>query len=188
MATIVVFLPNPSPSDSVSNRSVAPLAEPGRFVRGDRTDSAAASPQATQLNDLPKRRAEEPPANSDSFRPMSKRNSDAPGWLRCLESRDRLGCVLPSGSLTSVAPPDKRSSDMPTSTYFLQECPTCGRRVEVRVEYLGRRVYCDHCNGRFVAEDPNGVESGSVAMSGRDLIARANRLLQAVEARQARTA
>jgi len=77
---------------------------------------------------------------------------------------------------------------MPTCTYFLQECPTCGRRVEVRVEYLGRRVCCDHCNGRFVAEDPSGVESGSITMTGHDLISRANRLLQAVEARQTRTA
>jgi DNA-directed RNA polymerase subunit RPC12/RpoP len=75
---------------------------------------------------------------------------------------------------------------MPMPTYFVQECPTCGRRVEVRVEYLGRHVACEHCQGHFVAEDPNGVESGSVAMAGRDLLARANRLLEAVEARRSR--
>lgn len=71
---------------------------------------------------------------------------------------------------------------MPMPTFFVQECPTCGRRVEVRVEYLGRHVACEHCQGHFVAEDPNGVESGSVAMAGHDLLARANRLLEAVEA------
>jgi transposase len=75
---------------------------------------------------------------------------------------------------------------MLTSTFFVQECPTCGRRVEVRVEYLGRRVACEHCQGHFVAEDPNGVQSGSIAMAGHDLLARANLLLEAVEARRAR--
>ncbi|MEX2187917.1 MAG: hypothetical protein WD875_14020 [Pirellulales bacterium] len=76
---------------------------------------------------------------------------------------------------------------MATSTFFVQICPTCGRRVEVRVEYLGRRVACDHCGGRFIAEDPNGVVSGSLAISGMDLLSRADRLLQVVAARQART-
>lgn len=76
---------------------------------------------------------------------------------------------------------------MPTPTFFVQVCPTCGRRVEVRVEYLGRRVVCDHCNGEFFAEDPcsNG-NAGSLAISGMDLLSRADRLLQVVAARQAR--
>lgn len=76
---------------------------------------------------------------------------------------------------------------MTTSTFFVQACPTCGRRVEVRVEYLGRRVACDHCGGRFIAEDPSGVDSGSLAISGMDLLSRADRLLQVVAARQAST-
>jgi hypothetical protein len=76
---------------------------------------------------------------------------------------------------------------MATSTFFVQVCPTCGRRVEVRVEYLGRRVVCDHCNGEFYAEDTCGGQSGSLAISGMDLLSRADRLLQVVAARQART-
>jgi hypothetical protein len=75
---------------------------------------------------------------------------------------------------------------MPTSTFFVQECPTCGRRVEIRVEHLGRKVACEHCQGRFIAEDPNGVESGSVSMTGSNLLTRANLLLEAIEARQSR--
>jgi DNA-directed RNA polymerase subunit RPC12/RpoP len=43
---------------------------------------------------------------------------------------------------------------MSNSTYFVQECPTCGRRLQVRVEYLGKKVVCQHCRGRFVASDP----------------------------------
>lgn len=40
---------------------------------------------------------------------------------------------------------------MVRSTYFLQECPTCGRGLEIRVEYLGRTMVCQHCGGTFVA-------------------------------------
>ena len=29
---------------------------------------------------------------------------------------------------------------MSKATYFVQECPTCGRDLEIRVEYLGKRV------------------------------------------------
>jgi len=43
---------------------------------------------------------------------------------------------------------------MTSSTYFLQECPTCGRRSQVRVEYLGRQVVCQHCQAEFTAIDP----------------------------------
>jgi DNA-directed RNA polymerase subunit RPC12/RpoP len=43
---------------------------------------------------------------------------------------------------------------MANSTYYVQECPTCGRRLQIRVEYLGRRVVCQHCHGAFIAADP----------------------------------
>ena len=35
---------------------------------------------------------------------------------------------------------------MAKSTYFVQECPTCGRALHVRVEYIGRALVCQHCN------------------------------------------
>ena len=43
---------------------------------------------------------------------------------------------------------------MPNPTYYVQECPTCGRRLQIRVEYLGRRVVCQHCQGSLIAADP----------------------------------
>ena len=43
---------------------------------------------------------------------------------------------------------------MSNATYFVQECPTCGRRLQIRVEYLGRRVVCQHCQGALIAADP----------------------------------
>ncbi len=45
---------------------------------------------------------------------------------------------------------------MSRATFFIQECPTCGRRLQVRVKYLGKLVECQHCRGRFEAYDPNG--------------------------------
>jgi hypothetical protein len=64
---------------------------------------------------------------------------------------------------------------MPNSTYYVQECPTCGRRLQIRVEYLGRRVVCQHCQGPFIAADP--------AMRGdctNKLMKRADELLASV--------
>ena len=46
---------------------------------------------------------------------------------------------------------------MAKSIYFVQECPTCGRRLQIRVDYLGREVVCQHCQGKFVARDPAGT-------------------------------
>ena len=37
--------------------------------------------------------------------------------------------------------------------HFFQECPTCGRHVRIKAEYLGRRMSCLHCEGEFVATD-----------------------------------
>ena len=42
---------------------------------------------------------------------------------------------------------------MPNPIYFVQECPTCGRRLQIRVNYLGRSVVCQHCQGKFTAAD-----------------------------------
>ncbi len=47
---------------------------------------------------------------------------------------------------------------MSGTTYFVQECPTCGRRVQVRVDYLGRGMICQHCSGEFIARDPDNFD------------------------------
>lgn len=54
---------------------------------------------------------------------------------------------------------------MPNVTYFVQDCPTCGRKLNVRVEYLGRKVVCQHCQGSFVAWDPEGAPQVEVLAS-----------------------
>ncbi|MFN0020323.1 MAG: hypothetical protein ACKVP0_18850 [Pirellulaceae bacterium] len=39
------------------------------------------------------------------------------------------------------------------SAYFFQDCPTCGRHVRIKAEYLGKRMSCLHCEGEFTAAD-----------------------------------
>jgi hypothetical protein len=68
---------------------------------------------------------------------------------------------------------------MTSPTCFVQECPTCGRRLQILVEYLGKRVVCEHCRGRFVASDPSGARGHEVPPS-QSLLRRAEELLQTV--------
>ena len=42
---------------------------------------------------------------------------------------------------------------MNRATYFVQRCPTCGRNLQIRIEYLGRSLICQHCRGEFTAAD-----------------------------------
>ena len=79
---------------------------------------------------------------------------------------------------------------MPNVTYFVQDCPTCGRKLNVRVEYLGRSVVCQHCRGSFVAWDPEGAPTVSnssknvmsdTALSGTKLLDRAQELIDMAE-------
>jgi hypothetical protein len=66
---------------------------------------------------------------------------------------------------------------MPRSTYYVQECPTCGRNLQVRVEYLGKVVECQHCHARFEASEP-GLAGYADSDSGLSLLERAEQLLQ----------
>jgi len=63
------------------------------------------------------------------------------------------------------------------SVYFIQECPTCGRSLRIRVAYLGREVVCQHCHGRMLACDP-ASSAYPPPDSGIDLLRRAELLLE----------
>lgn len=67
-----------------------------------------------------------------------------------------------------------------SQTHFVQQCPTCGRSLRVRVEYLGRQVACQHCHGRLLACDPESPQR-SLSDSGLALLRRADELLSRVE-------
>jgi DNA-directed RNA polymerase subunit RPC12/RpoP len=70
---------------------------------------------------------------------------------------------------------------MPRSTYFVQECPTCGRNLQVRVEYLGKQIVCQHCGAKFAACEP-GSEAYSHPNSSLSLLERAEHLIQTASA------
>lgn len=75
---------------------------------------------------------------------------------------------------------------MSNATYFVQECPTCGRRLQIRVKYLGRKVVCRHCQGHLIATDPSNVRCDS-AESTNALLRRADELLESVSQRRSQT-
>jgi hypothetical protein len=64
---------------------------------------------------------------------------------------------------------------MSLPTYFVQECPTCGRNLEIRVEYLGKQVICQHCHGKFVSSDCSEPDRVDLSDS---LLLRAEKLLK----------
>lgn len=66
---------------------------------------------------------------------------------------------------------------MPNSMYFVQECPTCGRGLQIRVEYLGRKVVCHHCRGKLVAIDPESHRYSGCS-EAEELLRRAEELLR----------
>ncbi len=66
-----------------------------------------------------------------------------------------------------------------SSLYFCQECPTCGRRVQIRVEYLGRLLKCHHCQGQLFAADPVNRRFDCAERTD-ELLRRADELLESV--------
>lgn len=59
---------------------------------------------------------------------------------------------------------------------YHQPCPVCGRMLRIGVMLLGRRVYCQHCGGGFVAADP--AIHGAVPAPAGDRDAVVDRLLE----------
>jgi hypothetical protein len=66
---------------------------------------------------------------------------------------------------------------MSSGTYFVQGCPTCGRRLQIRVEHLSKTVVCQHCRAQFTASDPAGRRTGDED-TAQALLRRADLLLE----------
>ncbi len=65
---------------------------------------------------------------------------------------------------------------MTRDVFYHQRCPVCGRMLQIRVQLLGRRVYCQHCGGGFLAMDEEMSPSfGGACRSSFD---RADELLE----------
>lgn len=78
-----------------------------------------------------------------------------------------------------AAPPAPRVIGS-VATYFQQPCPTCGRRLLIRVEHLGQRLGCGHCGCSFVARDGCQCRRAEIE-AGHAMLERANRLLARLE-------
>lgn len=63
---------------------------------------------------------------------------------------------------------------------FHQGCPVCGRLLNIGVTLLGKRVYCQHCGGGFIAADASCGCAAEPSQDRRidDLIERAEAALQ----------
>jgi len=65
---------------------------------------------------------------------------------------------------------------MSQTIFFVQRCPTCGRQLQVRVEYLGRELSCEHCQGSFVAAaETHEADESAIVKRADELIATAQR-------------
>ena len=89
--------------------------------------------------------------------------------MRC----DMLSCDLVTTSVDGDAAMSK-------STYFQRDCPTCGRSLRIRVEYLGKVLGCPHCCGEFEAVDP-AVQPARNSSDGLALLRRADELLSSID-------
>ena len=49
--------------------------------------------------------------------------------------------------------PDRSVERAASDVCYHQNCPVCGRNLRIGVKLLGRRVYCQHCGGGFIASD-----------------------------------
>ena len=67
---------------------------------------------------------------------------------------------------------------MPSGAFFIRSCPTCGRSLQIRVEYLGKRVKCKHCSAQFSTIEEDESEAASESSLG--LLARAEELIESV--------
>lgn len=55
-------------------------------------------------------------------------------------------------NFTKRTPPvEHKENEVASRAYFLGECPTCSRKLEIRVELLGKRVACQHCGAIHIA-------------------------------------
>jgi hypothetical protein len=83
-----------------------------------------------------------------------------------------------SGGRTLAAHETTRRS---IPTYFYTVCETCGRRLQIRCRYLGKRVECPSCHCELIAAEPS--TSGVRRDYEESMLEKANRLLQLLAAK-----
>ncbi len=69
-----------------------------------------------------------------------------------------------------------------SATFFIQECPTCSRMLQIRLELLGRLVACPQCDAMIVASD--SALRSRPKLDSTELLLRAERLLATADERK----
>ena len=112
------------------------------------------------------------------LRPSRRRNASPPRRL----PRPARSIRQASGSREWVAL--AKEITMGHSVFYHQGCPVCGRTLQIQVKLLGRRVYCQHCGGGFLATDGASVSPLGESVDRPldavvdDLLERAARLIE----------
>jgi len=78
-----------------------------------------------------------------------------------------------------------RRPKVASKAYFLGECPTCARKLEIRVELLGKRIACQHCSATHVASDAKNRPNSDQKID--QLLARAKAYVESIESPHATT-
>lgn len=74
---------------------------------------------------------------------------------------------------------------MSWNTFFVQNCSTCGRRLQIKIVDLGKQLMCQHCGANFLAKDSHN-ESAAMLDSVSHWIEMADEVLS-VEGGSARS-
>ena len=69
-----------------------------------------------------------------------------------------------------------------SATFFVQECPTCGRNLQIRLELLGRKISCPQCEASIEASD--STLRSDQPHDSAELLLRADALLATADARK----
>lgn len=69
-----------------------------------------------------------------------------------------------------------------SATFFVQECPTCGRQLQIRLELLGRTIACPQCDALIEACD--STLKSAQPHDSAELLLRADELLATADARR----
>ncbi len=51
---------------------------------------------------------------------------------------------------------------MASGTFFVRDCPTCGRKLQARIELLGRDIECTHCGCVFSSTDRDRLKTSEL--------------------------
>jgi hypothetical protein len=71
---------------------------------------------------------------------------------------------------------------MDDETRIIQPCPSCKKRLHIRIAYIGKTVACKHCRQQFTVRDPASSQY-VLSDSGLALLNRVDEMLEQAQTR-----